>query len=120
MVVNSIQFFLFFVVVFTFYYLPIFRNTPKFQNLWLFLTSYFFYGFADWRMVPLLLGVTIAFYFMSLWLKSEMEKGHTKNASIITTLGVVIGIDVPFLAFDIDCHQFCDEVIGADDIWVDF
>ena len=121
MVVNSIQFFLFFVVVFTFYYLPIFRNTPKFQNLWLFLTSYFFYGFADWRMVPLLLGVTIAFYFMSLWLKSEMEKGHTKNASMITTLGVVLGVGVlvyfKYMNFFVDSFAQLLNAIGLNVSW---
>ena len=39
---------------------------------------------------------------------------------IVAQIGVVIGVDITFLAFDIDCHQFCDEVIGADDVWVDF
>ena len=94
MVVNSLIFLLFFVVVFVVYYLPISRKLPKFQNTWLFLASYFFYGFADWKMIPLLLGATIVFYCIGLWLKAEMEKGHIKNASNITTLGVVLGIGV--------------------------
>lgn len=94
MVVNSLNFLLFFVVVFTIYYLPICRKTPKFQNTWLFLTSYYFYGFADWKMIPLLLGATVVFYGIGLWLKAEMEKGHTKKASNITTFGVVLGVCV--------------------------
>ena len=94
MVVNSINFLIFFVVVFTVYYLPICGKTPRFQNLWLLLTSYFFYGFADWKMVPLLLGATLVFFCIGLWLKSEMEKGHVKNASNITTLGVILGVSV--------------------------
>ena len=92
MIVNSLNFLFFFVVVFIVYYIPISRKSPKFQNTWLFLTSYFFYGFADLKMVPLLLGATIVFYCIGLWLKSNMEKGHIKNASNITTLGVVLGI----------------------------
>lgn len=94
MVVNSINFLIFFVVVFTVYYLPICGKAPRFQNLWLLLTSYFFYGFADWKMVPLLLGANIVFFCIGLWLKSEMEKGHVKNASNITTLGVLLGVGV--------------------------
>lgn len=121
MIVNSLQFFLFFVVVFTIYYLPIYRNTPKFQNLWLFLTSYFFYGFADWRMVPLLLGATIAFYFIGLWLKSEMEKGQTKNASMITTLGVVLGVGVlvyfKYMNFFADSFAQLLKAIGLNVSW---
>ena len=94
MVVNSLIFLLFFVVVFIIYYLPISRNSPKYQNIWLFLTSYFFYGFADWKMIPLILGATIVFYSIGLWLKSEMKKGHTQNASYITTFGVVLGVGI--------------------------
>jgi len=94
MVVNSISFLLFFTAVFVVYYLPICKRTARFQNAWVFMASYFFYGFADWNMIPLLFGTTVVFYGVGLWLKSEMEKGHSKNASRITTLGVVLGIAV--------------------------
>ena len=72
MVVNSVRFLLFFIVVFTVYYLPVSKKYPRFQNLWLLLSSYFFYGVADWSMVPLLIGATIVFYGLGLWLKNEM------------------------------------------------
>ncbi len=94
MVVNSLNFLLFFVVVFIIYYMPISKKNPKFQNAWLFLTSYFFYGFADWKMIPLLLGATVVFYGIGLWLKKEMVKQNIKRASYITTLGVFIGVGV--------------------------
>jgi D-alanyl-lipoteichoic acid acyltransferase DltB (MBOAT superfamily) len=92
MVVNSVRFLLFFIVVFTVYYLPVSKKYPRFQNLWLLLSSYFFYGVADWLMVPLLIGATIVFYGLGAWLKSEMRKRHQKNASRLTTLGVCLGI----------------------------
>ena len=91
MVVNSLNFLLFFAVVFSVYYLPRISN-PKFQNFWLFICSYFFIGFADWTMIPLLLGATIVFYCIGIWLKIEMKKQNTKRASIITSLGVVLGV----------------------------
>lgn len=94
MVVNSINFLLFFAVVFIVYYLPVSRNNPKFQNLWVFLTSYFFYGLADWKMIPLLLGSTAVFYLLGWWLKKEMNNNHASTASRITTLGVVIGVGI--------------------------
>lgn len=92
MVVNSVRFLLFFIVVFTIYYLPVSKKHPRFQNLWLLLSSYFFYGVADWMMVPLLLAATIVFYTLGLWLKSEMNKRHHQNVSHLTTLGVCLGI----------------------------
>ena len=92
MVVNSVRFLLFFIVVFTVYYLPASKKHPRFQNLWLLLSSYLFYGVADWTMVPLLLGATIVFYGLGAWLESEMQKQHQKNASRLTTFGVCLGI----------------------------
>ena len=92
MVVNSYSFLIFFVIVFFIYYLPVFRKTPKFQNLWLLVVSYVFYGYADWQMIPLLLGSTIVFWLIGHWLRRQMDKGHTKAASHITTFSVVLGV----------------------------
>jgi len=94
MVVNSYSFLLFFVVVFFVYYLPVFKKTPRFQNTWLLLVSYVFYGMADWRMIPLLLGTTILFWLIGLRLRSQMDKGNTKTASHITTFSVILGIGI--------------------------
>lgn len=91
MVVNSLSFLLFFVVVFIVYYLPICVKNSKIRNGWLFLVSYFFYGVADWKMIPLLFSVTIVFFVLGLWLKSEMKKTHIRAASHITTFGVCLG-----------------------------
>lgn len=92
MVVNSYSFLLFFVVVFIVYYLPVCKKTPLFQNTWLLLVSYFFYGYADWQMIPLLLGATVVFWLMGQWLKKTMDQGRKKAASRITTFSVVLGV----------------------------
>lgn len=92
MIVNSLNFLFFFVIVFIVYYLPILRNNPKFQNKWLFLTSYFFYGITDWKMIPLLFGTTIVFFLIGKLLKKEISQQNKKRASNITTTGVIVGI----------------------------
>lgn len=94
MVVNSIIFLLFFVVVFIVYYLPLSKSKPFYQNAWLLLVSYFFYGYNDWRMITMLLGSTLLFYILGAWLRSEMDKKHTKNASHITSLSVILGVGI--------------------------
>ncbi len=48
MVVNSINFLIFFLVVFVVYYFLL-NGKAKAQNVWLLLASYFFYGFAEWK-----------------------------------------------------------------------
>jgi D-alanyl-lipoteichoic acid acyltransferase DltB (MBOAT superfamily) len=92
MVVNSVRFLFFFIVVFTIYYLPFTKKIPRRQNIWLLLASYFFYGIVDWKMVVILLVATAVFYALGLWLRAVMLKGRTKQASHLTTLGVILGI----------------------------
>jgi len=89
MVFNSISFFVFFVIVFCLYYaLP--KGKAKWQNILLLVSSYFFYGYADWRMLPLLLITTVLFYFLGI----QIEKGSEKKASILTNIGVILGIGI--------------------------
>ena len=94
MIFNSTPFLLFFIVVFAVYYLPPVRKRVRLQNWWLLLSSYFFYGYADLKMLPLLLLATILFYGLGFWLKNTMDKGEGKQASRITSLGVCLGIGV--------------------------
>lgn len=121
MVVNSISFLLFFVVVFVGYYAPAISKNTKLQNTWLFIASYFFYGFANWKMIPLILGATVVFYGIGLWLKNEMAKGHTRNASNITTFGVILGIGVllyfKYLNFFADSFALFLNSIGLTVSW---
>lgn len=121
MVVNSYSFLLFFVVVFVVYYLPVCKKTPLFQNTWLLLVSYVFYGMADWRMIPLLLGTTVVFWLIGLWLSREMEKGNTKAASRITTFSVILGIGIllyfKYLNFFIDSLAELLQAIGLQVSW---
>lgn len=121
MVVNSYSFLLFFVVVFVVYYLPVCKKTPLFQNTWLLLVSYVFYGMADWRMIPLLLGTTVVFWLIGLWLSREMEKGNTKAASCITTFSVILGIAIllyfKYLNFFIESLAGLLQAIGLQVSW---
>lgn len=92
MIVNSINFLLFFIVVFIVYYF-LFSGKAKFQNAWLLLASYFFYGFAEWKMIPLLLMSTIAFYAIGIVIGKYNETDE-KKASVLTTVGTLLGVGV--------------------------
>lgn len=92
MVVNSLSFLLFFIVVFTVYYMPGIRQHAARQNVWLLLTSYFFYGFVDWKMLPILFGITAVFYWLGARIKKEMDANNRKKASRYMKTGAVIGI----------------------------
>lgn len=92
MLVNSLNFLLFFIIVFSVYYFLL-KGKAKGQNGWLLLASYFFYGFAEWKMIPLLLGTTLVFYLLGIAIGKYREENE-KKAGFIATAGVVLGICV--------------------------
>jgi D-alanyl-lipoteichoic acid acyltransferase DltB (MBOAT superfamily) len=96
MVVNSWPFLLFFIVVFIIYYLPIAKGNSKFQNAWLLLASYFFYGYIDVKMIALLLSSTVVFYLLGLGIRSQLDNEEFSKAAWIRTAGVLIGVSILF------------------------
>lgn len=94
MVFNSYIFWVFFAAVLLPYY-TVFRHNGRIQNAWLLLASWFFYGYAGWKMVPLLVVVTGIYYGLGLLIEKN-EENAPKRASRLTTLGVVIGLGVLF------------------------
>lgn len=89
MAINSFAFLIFFAAVFVLYYLPIKKKTKEYQNILLLLASYFFYGYADCRMLPLVILVTVVFYFLGRGIEKYED---TKNADRFLVLGVVLGV----------------------------
>ena len=88
MVVNSINFWLFFAATLLPYFL-LYKAGSKWQNLWLLLASYFFYGWADWRMLPLLAVTTLVFYGLGIVIGQNTES-NPKKAARYKTLGIII------------------------------
>ena len=120
MVFNSIPFVVFFVVVFFVYWFPL-RKSTKAQNVFLLVASYFFYGYADWKMLPLLIVATAVFYFLGIGIsQSESEK----KASILRALGVVLGVGIllyfKYLNFFIESFANLFESMGLHTNWHTF
>lgn len=122
MVVNSLNFLLFFAFVFVTYYFLL-KGNRKAQNIWLLLTSYFFYGFAEWKMIPLLLIATLFFYGMGILIAQYSER-NSKKASTFTTFGVLMGIGLllyfKYLNFFIQSFSEFFNAIGLHTHWSTF
>lgn len=91
MAINSFSFLLFFVIFFLVYYFPLKEKTNA-QNGWLLISSYIFYGIADWKMLPVLLTATLLFYALGILIQQSSEK----RASFFTTLGIIAGVGMLF------------------------
>ncbi|MBB5440356.1 D-alanyl-lipoteichoic acid acyltransferase DltB (MBOAT superfamily) [Pedobacter sp. AK017] len=99
------------------------KGKGKAQNVWLLLASYFFYGFAEWKMIPLLLTATIVFYGIGLSI-GNYNKTNEKKASILTTVGVLLGLGLllyfKYLNFFIQSFSDFFNAIGLQTHWSTF
>ena len=94
MVVNSFEFWLFFGIILLPYY-TLLCKTGKWQNLWLLAASYFFYGYANWKSLPLLIVVTTVFYWLGIGIEKQNSQDSGK-ARLLTITGITIGVGTLF------------------------
>lgn len=85
------KFLLFFIIVFVIYYVFL-KERTKLQNFFLLFVSYFFYGFAEPKMLLLLIGATLAFYYLGIGITNAQKIGEKKRASTLTTIGIALGV----------------------------
>ena len=89
MIFNSVDFILFFPVV----YLLYIGFSHKKQNILLLIASYFFYGYWDYRFLSLLVLSTIIDYYASLGIEANRDNPTKKKyflyISIFSNLGIL-------------------------------
>ena len=117
---NTLSFLIFFVIVFSVYWYA-FKGKTKAQNVFLLLASWFFYGFASLKMLPLLVGATTVFYGLGLWIK----KCNSEKAEVaVSTFGVILGIGLlvgfKYLNFFIESFSTFFNALGLNTNWPTF
>jgi len=91
MLFNSIDFALFFPIVFALYWF-VFNRSIRWQNGFVVAASYFFYGFWDWRFLVLLVFSTLVDFSLGLLIAKQEKQKKRKLlllASIITNIGLL-------------------------------
>ncbi|MBT4339801.1 MAG: MBOAT family protein [Bacteroidetes bacterium] len=90
MLFNSLEFLVFFPIVFLLYW-HVFKNNLRIQNVLLLLASYVFYGWWDWRFLGLIILSSITDYILG----QEIFKSQTiqrKRLFLILSLLINLGI----------------------------
>jgi len=90
MELHSLQFLAFFAIVFALYYL--FHGKKMVQNVVLLTASYVFYAMAGVKIVPIILLMTLFFYFMGIEIDKWNNKGDEDKAGRITTFTIIVGL----------------------------
>lgn len=107
MLFNSIDFAIFLPIVFILYWFGLNKNL-KLQNLLLVVSSYFFYGWWDWRFLSLILFSTIVDYSVGLLLSKQ--ENHSKRKVLLWTSIIV---NIGFLGFFKYFNFFLDNFVTA-------
>lgn len=90
MVFNSISFAIFLPCFFIIYFLL--NRNLKYQNYFILFSSLFFYGFWDYRFVPLLVFNTVMDYYFGLAIYNQenpRRKGQLMTAAVVMNLGIL-------------------------------
>jgi len=87
---NSLEFLIFFPIVFCLYWF-VFKNKLREQNLLLLFSSYIFYGWWDWRFLSLIFLSTIIDYFVGLKIYDSNNK---KNKKLYLWISIVFNLSL--------------------------
>ena len=107
MIFNSIDFAIFLPIVFILYWFVLNKNVKQ-QNLLVFIVSYIFYGWWDWRFLSLILFSTIVDYSIGVLLSKESNKNKRK-----LFLWISILVNLGFLGFFKYYNFFLENFVQA-------
>ncbi len=94
MVVNSLAFLWFFLIVLVIYYLC--QQKKELQNMFLLFSSYWFYSQVDIKMTLLLIILTLSFWLLGKGVSHYLDQEDERKAALVTNVGVVVGIGALF------------------------
>lgn len=76
-------------ILFFLFYWFIFKNNLKFQNLLILAGSYIFYGLANWRFLPFLIGVSALNFYLGIYIEKTQQLKHKR---LLLYIGLFQGI----------------------------
>lgn len=112
MLFNSLEFAVFLPVVFLLYWF-VFNRNVKWQNLFVVVASYVFYGWWDWRFL-ILIAFTSAFSFCcGLWI--DKYRGTPWKTRLFSALNIVVNLLIlgVFKYYDFFATSFADAFLGG-------
>ncbi|MEG2071200.1 MAG: MBOAT family protein, partial [Bacteroidales bacterium] len=105
MLFNSFEFALFLPIVFLLYWF-VFNKNLKWQNIFILVASYLFYGWWDWRFLFLIAFTTGCSWYSGILIKKYLSKNNDKKARLIS--GLNIGLNIAMLLYFKYCNFFVE------------
>lgn len=111
MLFNSIEFFIFFPIVFALYWIG---KSDRWQNAVLLLASYVFYGWWDWKFLALVLFSSLLCYGSGILIEKYRDTDQRK-AKVYNCLNIIVNLAVlgVFKYYDFFAQSFADVFLGG-------
>lgn len=106
MLFNSLEFAVFLPLVFLIYWFVVSRNLTL-QNIFLLISSYFFYGWWDWRFLFLIAFSSFTDYFVGLGLL-KTDDNRKRRLLLLTSITVNLGLLGFFKYFNFFAQSFAE------------
>lgn len=91
MTFNTIDFLVFLPIVFILYWF-VFEKKLWWQNLFVVISSYFFYGWWDWRFLFLIAFTSLCSWACGLLIDKELKQDKIKSAKIINIVNIILNL----------------------------
>ena len=105
MLFNSLTFGIFLSITYVLYW-TFFRKNVGCRNIFLLLASYFFYGWWNWRLLPLIAGISAVDYLAGMLVARKREEGRKGKGILIAALLVNLGVLAFFKYFNFFAGSF--------------
>ena len=105
MLFNSLTFGIFLTITYVLYW-TFFRKNVGFRNIFLLIASYFFYGWWNWKLLPLIAGISAVDYFSGMLIARRKEQSGSGKGILILALVVNLGVLCFFKYFNFFAESF--------------
>lgn len=119
MAFDSVAYALFMPVVFCIYWML--RNRLCWQNTFLVLASYVFYGWWDWRFLLLIIFTTLCSFYSAITIEKQMKAGNRRMAMTVNGMNIAANLLIlgtfKYLDFFIDGFSRMMSAFGWEVSW---
>lgn len=116
MLFNSFDFLIFLPIVFVLYW-HVFKLKLWWQNLFVVVASYVFYGWWNWRFLLLIAVTSLCSYSSGLLIDQQLQRGNQRLAKLWTVLNIVVNLSIlgvfKYFNFFVDSLQMLFSEIGV-------
>lgn len=91
MLFNSLTFGIFLIITYVLYW-TFFRKNVGYRNIFLLIASYFFYGWWNWRLLPLIAGISAVDFFCGRLISKRQSEDKSGKGILVLALVINLGV----------------------------